>query len=94
MAPSRRAYGSGSLRIENGIYYGRWYTAAGGYANRRVGPVRKPGSTEGLTKSQAEAKLREIMDGAGGRVTTDPSRTVEHVGRLHSAKLSGRSASP
>jgi integrase len=90
MARRRRAYGSGSLYIENDVYYGRWYTAAGGYANRRVGPVRKTGSSEGLTKKQAEAKLREIMDGAGGRVTTDPSRTVEHVGRLHSAKLSGQ----
>jgi integrase len=90
MARSRRAYGSGSLYIENDVYYGRWYTAAGGYANRRVGPVRKTGSTEGLTKTQAEAKLRQIMDGAGGRVTTDPARTVEHVGRLHSSKLSGQ----
>lgn len=30
------------------------------------------------------------MDGVGGRVTTDPARTVEHVGRLHCAKLSGQ----
>ena len=72
MAQRRRAYGSGSLYAENGVYYGRWYTEAGGYANRRVGPVRKPGSTEGFTKKQAEAKLREIMDGAGGRLITTP----------------------
>jgi len=94
MARSRRAYGSGSLYIENGIYYGRWYTAAGGRANRRVGPVRTPGSTEGLTKKQAEAKLREIMDGNAGRVTADAARTVERVGRLHSAKLIGKGRKP
>ena len=52
--------------------------------------MRTPGSTEGLTKKQAEAKLREIMDGAGGRVITDSNRTIEHVGRLQSAKLSGQ----
>jgi integrase len=90
MARSRRAYGSGSLRIENGIWYGRWRTASGGNANRSVGPVRKPGSTEGLTKTQAEAKLREKMDGTAGRVTVDHTRTVEHVGRLLIARLIGK----
>lgn len=89
MAKQRRAYGTGTLYVDNGVYYGRWYTAAGGRANRRVGPVRKTGSTEGLTKRQAEAKLRELMDGTPGRVTTDPDRTVGHVGRLHAAKLTG-----
>jgi integrase len=90
MARSRRAYGSGSLRPENGSWYGRWRTAAGGNANRRVGPMRTPGTKDGLTKKQAERKLREMMDGAGGRVTTDPSRTIEHVGRLLIAKLTGK----
>jgi integrase len=90
MARSRRAYGSGSLYIENGVYYGRWYTATGGRANRRVGPARSPGTTDGLTKRQAERKLRELMDGNAGRVITDAARTVEHVGRLHSAKLAGK----
>ena len=90
MARSRRGYGTGSLYMQNGIYYGRWYTAAGGRANRRVGPVRTPGSTQGLTKTQAEAKLRQMMDGTAGRVTTDPTRTIEHVGGLHSAKLTGQ----
>ena len=32
------------------------------------------------------------MDGAHGRVTADPNRTVEHVGRLHAAKLPARVA--
>jgi hypothetical protein len=90
MARSRRAYGSGSLRIENGIWYGRWYTATGGRANRRVGPARSPGTTDGLTKRQAERKLRELMDGNAGRVTTNASRTIKHVGKLHAAKLAGK----
>ena len=94
MAQRRRAYGSGSLYIEHGIYYGRWYTTAGGRANRRVGPARTPGTTEGLTKRQAEAKLRQIMDGTTGRVTANAGRTVEHVGQLHSEKLIGKGRKP
>jgi hypothetical protein len=90
MARNRRAYGTGTLYIENDVYYGRWHTAAGGRANRRVGPVRKTGSTDGLTKKQAEARLRQLIDGTPGRVTTDATRTIEHVGRLHSAKLTGQ----
>jgi integrase len=90
MARSRRAYGSGSLYIENGVYYGRWRTAAGGNANRRVGPARSPGTTDGLTKRQAERKLRELMDGNAGRVTTNATRSIEHVGKLHAAKLAGK----
>jgi hypothetical protein len=77
MARPRRAYGTGSLYIEKGIYYGRWRTAAGGNANRSIGPARTPGSTDGLTKKQAEARLREMMDGTAGRVTADRTRTVD-----------------
>ena len=87
MARSRRAFGSGTLYVEKGIYYGRWYTTAGGRANRRVGPVRQAGTTTGLTKRQAEARLRQLMDGTSGRVVADQDRTVEHVGCLHSDKL-------
>jgi integrase len=66
------------------------YTATGGRAHRRVGPARSPGTTDGLTKRQAERKLRELMDGNAGRVTTNASRTIEHVGKLHSAKLAAK----
>ena len=90
MARNRRAYGTGSLYIENGIYYGRWRTADGGNANRRVGPVRAPGTSQGLTKRQAEAKLREMMDGAHGRVAAAPKRTIEHVGSLQAASLAAQ----
>jgi hypothetical protein len=90
MARHRRAYGTGTLYVQNGIYYGRWYTAAGGRANRRIGPVRTPGTTEGLTTKGAEAKLRQLMDGTAGRVVSDPGRTIEHVGRLHAERLLGQ----
>jgi hypothetical protein len=90
MARQRRAYGTGSLYSDSGVSYGRWRTAAGGNANRRVGAVRTPGSTDGLTKKQAEARLREMMDGAAGRVTADRTRTIDQVGRLLIAKLAGK----
>jgi integrase len=90
MARSRRAYGSGSLYIDKGVYYGRWRTATGGNANRRIGPARSPGTTDGLTKRQAERKLRELMDGNAGRVTKNATRSIEHVGKLHAAKLAGK----
>lgn len=86
----RRSYGTGSLKLENGVWYGRWWTPAGSYANRRVGPARRSGTREGLTKTQAERKLREMMDGDGARIATDPVRTIAHVGQLHAAKLTGK----
>jgi integrase-like protein len=86
----KRNHGTGTLYVENGVWHGRWLTPSGGRPNRRVGPARKPGTRGGMTRVQAEPKLRGMMDGDGGRVTVDPARTVEHVGRLHLAKLIGK----
>jgi integrase len=86
----KRSYGTGQLYIENGVWMGRWHTPSGGRPNRRVGPARKKGTSTGLTRTQAEAKLREMMDSDGAQVTTDPGRTVAHVGQLHVAALIGK----
>jgi hypothetical protein len=59
-AGARRSHGTGSLIEKNGIYYGKW-RVAGRQVMRKVGPVRKPASRDGLTKSQAEAQLRKLM---------------------------------
>jgi hypothetical protein len=56
MGPGRRANGAGSLYIKHGSYYGRWVTADGGHVNRRLGPVRRPGTRQGLTHTQAEQR--------------------------------------
>jgi hypothetical protein len=61
---ARRLYGSGSLKVEDGKWRARWYVEVGGRRKRVravVGPARKPGTREGLTRRQAEAKLRELM---------------------------------
>ena len=64
---SKRQYGSGQLYVQGANYYGRWRNPSDSKRNRKVGPVRKPGTSEGLTKVQAEKKLAEMIaadDGA------------------------------
>ncbi len=60
--PSKRSYGTGQLYEASGSYYGRWRTADGRKLNRRVGRVRAPGSTAGLTRAQAERAFRKMQD--------------------------------
>ena len=62
MARPKRANGAGSIYIKHGSYYGRWVTLERGMTNRKLGPVRRPGTREGLTHTQAEKRLRELME--------------------------------
>lgn len=55
----RRAYGSGRIFVKHDAWYGSWRMASGTRATRKLGPVRK--GRDGLTKTQAEVKLRELM---------------------------------
>jgi integrase len=59
---SKRGRGTGHLYEKWGSYYGRWRTLDGRFLNRRVGPVRTPGESDGLTRSQAEREFRRIQD--------------------------------
>lgn len=52
---------SGSIFIRNGVYYGKWLALGGQQIKRRIGPVRQPGTRTGLTKAQAEKRLRTFM---------------------------------
>lgn len=56
----RRRHGTGSILEKNGRYYGQW-RVNGKVVKRSLGAIRQPGSREGLTKTQAEARLREVM---------------------------------
>jgi integrase len=89
----RRRHGTGEVYVKHGSYYGRWWTLHGGRANRRLGPVRRPGSSDGLTKPQAERRLRELMEEV--QATSTPDRSLAHVARLHLDALAaeGRSRS-
>jgi hypothetical protein len=93
MARSRRSNGAGTVFIKHGNYYGRWYTTAGGRTNRKLGPVRRPGTASGLTRAQAEKRLRELMSVV--QVITDPDRTVATAGQalLDHLEAKGRARS-
>ena len=56
----KRTYGTGAVLEVNGVYYGKW-RVAGRQVKRRLGPVRQPSTRDGLTKTQAEARLRELV---------------------------------
>jgi integrase len=63
---SRRYHGSGTLYpITNAKgeewWFGRWHNGKS-RPNRKIALVRKRGSKEGLTQTEAEKRLRELMD--------------------------------
>ena len=57
----RRSYGTGSLFIHRGKWYGQW-RVDDRLVKRVIGPRREPGSRRGLTRTQAEAELRRRME--------------------------------
>jgi integrase len=57
---SKRAYGAGSIIEERGSWYGKW-RIGDRQVKRKLGRVRTLGSTDGLTRKQAEAALRRMM---------------------------------
>jgi integrase len=67
------------------VWFGKWY-AGGRQVKRRIGPKREPGTREGLTKSQAERRLRELMSETRLEPATD-RLTVEQAGRRLIAHL-------
>ena len=58
----KRARGTGSIYIKHGSWYGRWRDSAGRGLNRKLGPVRRPGERDGLTRAEAEKRLRALID--------------------------------
>jgi integrase len=79
----RRAYGSGSLHVYRGAWYGKWWIG-GRQVKRKIGPIRTPGSRDGLTKSQAEAELRRLMEQIR-RASPRERVTVEQAGDAYLA---------
>jgi len=56
----RRPRGTGAVFEKGNRWYGQWYVR-GRIVKRSLGPVREPGTRSGLTRTQAEARLRERM---------------------------------
>ena len=90
---SPRSCGSGTIYMKWGAWYGRWVTEDGGRANRQLGPVRQRGSDVGMTRRQAENRLRQLIDEV--RNVSNPDRTVADAGRalLEHLEVLGRSRS-
>jgi integrase len=76
---ARRSYGTGSLAVRHGNYYGRW-RLGGRLVQRKLGSVRQPGGRDGLTRSQAERALRRRMEQEDAINTTHARLTVEEAG--------------
>jgi integrase len=76
---TRRPYGTGTLYQKAGSWYGRWLVGDR-RANRRLGPVRQPGSREGLTRPQAERELRRRMEQEHAIAATAARLTVREAG--------------
>jgi integrase len=59
---SRRQYGTGSVFTYRGAWYGQWRPHPGAkQVKRKLGSKRAPGGRDGLTRKQAEARLRTLM---------------------------------
>jgi Phage integrase, N-terminal SAM-like domain len=72
---ARRPHGSGSITVHNGAYVGMW-RVAGRQVKRKIGPVRTPHLPDGLTKTQAEARLRELIRETQASAPLANARTV------------------
>jgi integrase len=56
----KRQYGTGSIFEKRGAWYGQW-RVRNRSVTRKLGPIRTPGSRDGLTRKMAEARLRKLM---------------------------------
>lgn len=57
---SKRPYGTGSVTPKGGSWQGVWWVD-GKRVKRSLGRIRQAGSKDGLSRKQAEARLRELM---------------------------------
>ena len=57
----KRSYGTGALFENHGAWYGKW-RIGDRQVKRKIGKVRAAGSREGITRREAEAKLRKLIE--------------------------------
>ena len=85
-ATAKRRYGTGAIIEKNGIYHGQW-RVGGRQIMRKLGPVRTPGTRDGLTRTMAEAKLRAVMADTNAAPALVERVTVQDAGRQLLAHL-------
>ena len=86
----KRSYGTGSIYVRAGNWYGRWWVGDQ-RVKRKLGAIRDPGSRTGLTKSQAEREMRRRMDAEAASVSLGDRFTVAQAGErlIDQLELSG-----
>lgn len=77
-----RPRGTGSLYPYRGSWYATWWVN-GRQRKRKVGPIRKPGTKDGLTQVQAEARLRTMMEESKSAPTLSERLTLLEVGERY-----------
>ena len=82
---AKRGYGTGQLYEKSGAYYGRWRTSSGRRLNRKIGRVRTPGETDGLTRLQAEREFRRIQEAEEFSPRPEPGAHVPSIEELASS---------
>jgi integrase len=80
----------GSLVDERGAWYGRWRDGAGNQYKRKLGKKRTAGERDGLTKSQAEAKLRDLIQAEQAFRAAVDRVTVAEAAAAHLQRLEVR----
>jgi len=81
-ANARRQHGTGSLTIRHlvdgkRVYYAKFRDHANRQIKRRIGLVRTPHEPDGLTKTQAEARLRDVIATEHAATPVEHARTLE-----------------
>ncbi len=87
----RRSYGTGQLFTKRDAggrehWYARFYVG-GSRPKRRIGLKRAPGSSEGLTRAQAEKKLRALMETESLAIAADNRLAIESAGARYLSHL-------
>jgi hypothetical protein len=82
-AGNRRPRGTGRIFQKHGNWYGHWQGLT-----RKLGPVRPPGSREGLTRGMAEARLRDrISETANAPARVTERTSIGEAGRRRIKEL-------
>jgi integrase len=79
---ARRSYGSGSLFRKGSAWYGQW-RVSGRLVKRKIGPMRQPGTREGLTRAQAERELQRRIEQETVVIARHSRTTVESAGERY-----------
>jgi integrase len=89
----RRPHGTGSVYEQGASWYGRWYQN-GKRVKRKIGPIRQPGSRDGLTENMVGKRLQRMMLEADAIEPVAERITVQEAGERLLAHLTALGRKP